>query len=966
MRFHRGKIKHFFTFVFIIQFFLVNTLPAFALFGGPKIPSPSSVLSDVEKRYHLDTGSIQNIGEAMNVSSGKMTVPEVSIFFTPSDPKEGEKITAKAFPTFFSNSEEDMYYTWSLKRNGCDIEKSYDRNDPQKRSCDADNNGNIDVEDWKITAGRILVQNGYDTTDNADLGPLDDDGYRAHFGGANRTTASNEYCYINDPSSGTNYELASGSSETRFIDSYGSLCTGNRTPACAVEELTLENTTLTMNTSATGGSSSATGGSGDANGGTGGSASATNASASANASGDVVKTSQTGYTVSGIPACFNNTIICNIGTPKCVTNINSSSPIYGSNLISCSSTADVSGAITNKCQHLFPRASESGDNRFEEREEGFWGTNPRDPSTADNGNKDEANVVGLGQSSFTWTYQKGDKIGVAVEGTSLVPTKHDNTSFMTMWAFSNKKCNPSGTTGSYSQMIKGYSVSFPTVDMDLNDCIPRSLVDPTVGGQATRLTLAVSATPDDPINDSSDDKSGDTIFVQASVDNANKNIANILFDWKIDIARNISDFENENSQPITDDLIDKKLIGNIKGNGLDSLQLKMNLTNEDINNIEDYKYLRFRVTAVESFGENQRRKGTSDIVVKFINSTDKISVKRVEADDQGKVRLITDDTLCDGHDNDLDKTLCKVIKNEIIGLKVDSSNLQNFRWTINGVPLLCNSRVSSPCDDKAQGAINFFPVTGNPGDMYTVTMTANEVSPSGSITDKTVTLTRAFVVVEPSVTLKSTNEENGAWRKFLGRYKSLVDVVGNSECLENLCDDFSDSIYEAYKGTTGVSFYADFTPNFLGRKATVTFTLDGMDTSSQDFLDSKKITPFDITKAVGETYTIGVKAEVAEDVNLRKALMNIWGISPFSSSELHFDSSVQLEVKDEPVTEGPMNGPRKYYAAIASYLPSSVLFTFRIFLSAVLVLFTLHLLNRMLENRRLTAFVNDAVEKEKE
>ena len=56
----------------------------------------------------------------------------------------------------------------------------------------------------------------------------------------------------------------------------------------------------------------------------------------------------------------------------------------------------------------------TGDKTFKKNEEEFWHTNPDDPNTAGNGNVDEANVVGLGQNKFTWTYQASDQVGSAV------------------------------------------------------------------------------------------------------------------------------------------------------------------------------------------------------------------------------------------------------------------------------------------------------------------------------------------------------------------------------------------------------------------------------------------------------------------------------------------------------------------------------------------------------------------------
>jgi len=987
MHFRPKKHNFFLTFILIVQFFITNALPALAFFGGPSIPSASSVMSDIEKRYHLNSAALQNQGEIMNVSQNKSTVPDVSLFFSPSDPKEGERITAKAFPTFFSNTEKDLYYTWFLRRDGCDIGSN------KLSSCDTNNDGIVTIEDWKVTATKILIRNGYDPSDNEPINSdTDNDGYKAHFGGNNQTGTKKDYCYVNDPSSGTNYELADGYTKPIFYDASWS-CNFGRSPVCMVDNYTLADTNLNINTSSS--SSPDTGG-----------------SASSSATGPIVQTDFTGYVLAGVPACLSDnnhyySVVCSVGNPYCVQDsyLNSSNPIpvgAAIPLATCravTATNGQSSPITSKCKHLFPNAPggySSGDSSFPLAEERFWGTNPSDPSTADNGNKDEANATGLGQSSFIWNYQRGDKVGVAVEGNSMIPTKHDNNSFMIMWAFSNKKCSPSFTrelSGSYNELIRNYLVEIPALNMDLNDCIPNSLVDPTAGGQATKLTLSLSATPENPVNDSTfsnsrdgiNPKGGEILSVQASVDNADKNLINTLFEWKVFLGEDIGDFENGRAIDITSDLRDQKLLGNIKGSGLDSITLEMNIkkVNSNTIDIENYGYLQFKVTAIESFGEYRRRKGNSDIIVKFSNTGGSVIFAHRATPDGVKVQVDNENIICDDYRMG---QICPVIKNEIIGLRASTGagiNL-NHRWTINGVPLLCTARVADACakggsgdiDSESQGEINFFPVTGNPGDTYTVTVTANGVMPvtgRESRTDRTVSLTRTFIVVEPSVTLKSTDEST-VWRKFLGQYKDIIGTSnssGQATCPNGLCDDLSESIYQTYAGSTA-SFYADFVPDFLGKTATLAFTVDGVDSPATSWLSSsltpqeQQTTPFTINKLAGEVYDIRVKAEIAQDESLRKALMTIWGISPFTSPEIHFASSVQLEVNEALTTEGPLSGPRKYYAMVASYIPSSVLFTFRIFLSAILVLFVLHFVNRILEDRRLTSFVKEVADREKE
>ncbi|MDO8566415.1 MAG: hypothetical protein Q7S04_04535 [Candidatus Moranbacteria bacterium] len=951
MRFSRKKQTAFLSFFLILEFFVVSALPASAgLFGGGgSMPSASSMLSEMEQRYHLNLGAIQNQGEGFNVSGDKNPAPEVSLFFSPSDPKEGQKLSAKAFPIYFSNTEESLYYTWYLKRAGCDLDDNVTDNDtldlcnasdPNRGTSRREDPGDITVEDWKIEAMRILVQNGYDKEDaNYATNTDDSDGYRAKFGGDNKVNPPN-YCYAHDSVSGINYELAENINEPSFGD-----CGDGYTPMCLVGE-------------------------GQANAGT--------VDFTSPSQQSVFNFTDTGKCyVSGYPTCSASTPTCSVGFARCVAN-SAAENDCGTAISSCTAGTD-SGDANPVCEHLFPNAPghktaqrESNDSySFNPDEEEFWGTNPQDPSTADNGNKDEANVAGLGQSTFAWNYVSGDQVGVAVEGSSMIPTKHNDSSYMIMWAFPKKDC-PVTNTGSYTQSIRGYTVTIQAVDVegedtfDLNDCIKKNLVDPTQGGQATNLDVSVTATPDNPINDSTDDKSGDVVVVQTNVNNAQHNVTDIFFDWRVEIKDDMNFNDSNGRLDITEKLREWGLLGNTRGNALDSIRMKLDILDNntykfsDDSKLSDYLndgvgYLRFKSSVTENFSGSAVRKGKSDVIVKF-TSTDKkiiayragVSSGRVTIAGGGAGEICPDPTQnppAPAYEQALDRATCRVIKNDIIGLKVESSSgvsLSNFYWTVNGSPLICSTKVSTACSDTEQRNVNFFPVTGNLGDTYTVTVTGSDVN-----TGNTLTLTRTFVVVSPEVSIVSSNRDI-AWPRLLGQYR---DITGNTAvCPEGLCNDESTSMFEAFPGST-LGFRAVFIPGSLEGIAEKKWSLDGVATN----VNTSGEIGFVADKLVGGIYNIGLTAQVKQPNETRRALLDIWGISPFDSPEINFSTAIQVQLQSQDLAVGPQNGPRKYLAAIVSYIPASVMFTFRIFLSGILILFVTGFLYTLLEDRRAKA-----------
>lgn len=900
--------------VFLAAMLLLgNALPASAgLFSGPSIPSASSVFSDMEKRYHLDTEAIQTQGEGMNVASNKQPVPQLTLFFSPSDPKIGEKVSAKAFPMYFSNKENQLYYTWYIKHAGCDL-----NNSPSKATqdlCDRDFDDKITIEDWKIEAMSLLVNNGFEYKDvnYGAVSDTDDDGYKARFGGDNKVGVP-DHCYYNDATSGINYEFLN--SDVKDASELSFDCPAGMTPMCMQSETQLDSCVIDPLNPST-----------------------------------CFEFSDSGIChSSGSPICNNTGVaLCSVGAPRCVADpVNSTS--CGDELLTCTGGESQDTA----CRHLFPEAPGlgTGDGSFGKSEEEFWRTNPEDPDTADNGNKDEANVTGLGQTNFTWNYETGDMVGVAVEGTSMVATKYDDSSAMIMWAFSKNDCPISlaNGTGAITKKIRGYDVDIPTIQMDLNKCIERNLVDPTEGGQATNLEVSVSATPENPLNDESSDLAGDMLSAQASLSNASNNLSNILFDWDVEIS-STPRFPGTN---ITKDLQKYELMGNNKGTALDTLRIKLDMQKNGSETfggqpISSYLsggvgYLKLTAKVSESFKSGAVRKGKSDVIIKFTSSGKKISAYKViglPGADATTTRVKLDEStkICEGNPNDpnnkdnLDRSTCRVITNEIIGLKVDPAGLSNFRWTINGETLECTpNTVSSDCGATEQNHINFFPVTGKVGDTYTVTVSATDLS-STAKSDQVVTLTRTFHVVEPTLSIKSLN--TNAWAKLLGQYQ---DISGQS-CQGGICPEYSESVFEGFSGES-LAFTGEFMPNFLASRSTRQWTIDGAVVT-----ESGGGIAFSALKLAPDVYNIGLSASVVQPTEIRRALSDIWGVSQLDSPEIHFSTAAQVELREPGFAQGTLQGSKKYLATIASYIPASVMFSFRIVLSIMLILFTAHVL----------------------
>lgn len=878
--------------------------PTLALFGGkPKIPSATQVAREMEQRYHINQSAVQEVGEAFNVSGNKKTPPEVSIFFSPTDPKEGEKIIARAFPILFSNPSDQLYYTWYLKRKGCDLGSAASA----PGYCNADGSGGITVNDWKVAAARIIATDGADKAGFSYVSDTDSDGYRAEYGGNNQVNTTNDWCYMIDSNNGSLYELISSSTSQSFS------CPSGYTAACVYGTDTINPGTINSDPYV--------------------------------ATSDETFGNTSEYYVAGTPSCSGSTASCpSPMQTRCVdlaiANTTFTESQYSSQTSPLSSCSG--GSISQKCVHLFPRTSATGPQfgdsagTFGAADEFFWGTNPNDADTADNGNKDEANVVGLGQETFEWNYQAGDQLGVVVEGTSIMSTKHDDSSYAIMWAFSKNDC-PVLSKGSYSTTIRGYSVNIPTTTMsedDINACLPNNLVDPLQGGQgkSQKLEVSVAATPENPTNDQTAEKTGDVVTATASLTNSSRPIAELLYTWKVEVSDNpVSGFTD-----ITADLVTGGMLGASSGNGLDSIVVALNMGNAFLTPLGlsgvDPLYLRLGATVQENFSSGVQRVGKSDVIVRASNTTKKVVAYSTSASLNavtGKYRVSATAPICNTFYaspataaqamENLNKIACRVVNGEIVAVEIDPSGFADFSWTLNGIPLTCTDAVSG---DGACAAGNrvFFAAVGSVGETYTL-----QVNATNTATGKSATLARTFQIVAPEILMESTDTA-AIWPKYLGDYTALDGAT---------FADYSESTFEKY-AADNIKMRARFIPSFVGSLSTRAWSVDGEPVTES--------APFEIdyapsvTKGVGDLYNVSLSASLIQPEEKRFALRDIWGITALASAEVRVTESIQAEVT-EPETLATA-GPKRFFAAVSSYLPASVLFSFKLIATMALLLFT--------------------------
>lgn len=879
----------------------------------------------------VNMGTLDKYIKAFNVSDRKKQPPQVALTFDPVNPVPGQKVAAVAMPKYFTNDDRDLYFTWYLKSARC-TDKETDKDDYKYNpDCDLDDSGEVDIEDYKIKAARIIANNDFEwNKDEAYDNHTDNDGYRAFWGGDDQK-GKNKYCYI--------YDVESGNEQGIECD-----------------------------------------------------------------------------------------------------------------------------------EHLFPKAPkitedgeekvfETGDGAFGKSEEEFWHTNPNDDDTADTGNGDEANIAGLGITSFSWNYEHGDKVGVVIEGISNEPTRTYDSSYMTMWAFVNNSCDNnydyfegteienSTVTYEYGDLIPDegtveglpadvisyiegkvqakvdaegewievmiekktvtdfnksvttayitttYSVSYiayssngeagnkskakkfpqPTEEedisgeavkksSDLNMCLYDNLIDPAEGGgQAQKLDINLAYTPEFPINNPEDDpEEGDVLDITSSVINA-ENPNYLRYKWEI-FASNVPNPESWGTAISKGNLPEAT---QTMGVGLDSFSFRLNLTQDvldasnpnadiDVNNF----YLRAKLTVTENvpkniteedIGTSVKREGYGDVIIPISSTEQRIQVFNTEAADaSGEVKLSVGsiERCTEG----MEKTLCPITKNEIISLFVEEGDLTDFIWTVNGEPLTplpsATPCLSGECEEEDGNIINthiaYFPILEDMGFRYTVNLKAMNLD------GEKVNLTRTFEVVEPEVRIMSADQTT-CQPVLLGYYEDLDGIewpdYSTTEFVALGTDNFDEGNIIKLQG-----LFSGFVP----KEDQYSWIVDGAEINSQTAslfgygYDTENNIVMLPPKEWKDFYDITLISLYNQDDLTEKALYTYWKVPYSQFYEKTLSANVEIKFTDfiDPATGiiSKKNQSDKILASLLSSTPTYLAFLFRIVITSFLLLISSHII----------------------
>lgn len=598
----------------------------------------------------------------------------------------------------------------------------------------------------------------------------------------------------------------------------------------------------------------------------------------------------------------------------------------------------------NMCKHLFPvipkKIGINGDGEFSREEKNFWGANPNTGST-NNVNKDEEATTGFGVTEFTWTYIKGDKIGVVVEGATAIPTEHNDGSYKIMWAFSKNKCDEidelKGGKGNQSYYVESKltdpnnpyvgenQIGIYTANLDLDKCLKDNLIDPFEVSQV-EMDVSIDVAPKELLNIPNEITEDNKVTATAMVGNVS-NTERLYYEWRVEKSLDGAAVPVEDTTWI-DIMTDMKNQGSFKdgdeqGIGKDVFNFNLNLTDEILGaSSKESFYLRLKTYVSDYSGDGSKTtvKGTAIVKVKKQND--------------GRMQVFSSSAAADGL---LNKGIvictetgspCGVSVNEILAVTVSDpdNSLEKFSWKVDGKETACNSSISAACSE-AGGNTLFFPVRSESDDIFEVEAQAIDTKIS-----EVVTIKRKFVLMDPGVKLVSADGEL-AWPR------ELFDGSGET----------SEEVLETFKGNV-VKMKALVTPAYKERSLTFSWSVNGQEKA--EFNGRNEISLETNDKEVGDVLNLGLTARqktgaydlTGQMENLRFALAKNWGIVAGEDDDQFNglgETIVQIEVLDG--SEGVLaskKGGNFNAASLITHLPAELMFLLRILLTAALLLFS--------------------------
>lgn len=888
------------------------------------LSNPLGVMNSIFSSLGVNKSELQYAVKSFNVSRRKKTPPSLSLTFEPANPVPGEKVIVTATPTYFMNATEDLYFTWYLKNKRC-FDKELDGSDYKSKfaqgdfaKCDLNESGEVNIEDYKIKAMRLLANNDFDW-ENADYSKdTDDDGYRAISGGADQV-GKDSHCFVHNIESGDEYEITCG----HLFPNSPSDTTGDDSFSSSEEEFWHTNP-KNKDTAQTGKTDEAnvvglgknvfsfTYTAGDQIG-----VVVEGVSIEPTQYADASYRTMWAFTKNKCDITSGSSGYPKIGTPSVVTQLNTPSENYTTTITTTETESVVSDTQVNDLASIRTTTSTRTLITY------------TDPDTQETTTTSDST-----ETSRTCSQEEIEQ-GVTCSGADAI-----------------------------NQIITTSTMSIS----DLNNCLYENFVTPAEGGELNeKLEVALSSLPENPLNDPSGNGNGDILSFNASVTNAN-NASYLNYAWEV-FAGDETD-SDEWGNPIPKNKLSEPT--QTSGLGIKTLSFKLNFKPTDFSPVGVKKYLKVRVTVKETLSEGGEREGHADIIVPISSSEERIKVYTAKVTD-GKIDLPAKKNSADlkklercvvtsSTTNTLiPQAVCEIAKNEIIAVSIDngtdsaSSVYTDFLWTVDGETQTCPDTSFEDCLD-ANGrstAQTYFPVLKNSGDNYTVNLSALNKN-----TGERLELTRVFSVSTPEI--KIVPQEKNASGEFTCRGLLLGNYLDFND---KTYEDRSDSEFQAL-----TNHEIELLPAFfgaIGQKSFATpkdypykWNVDGVTIDAQNSTNfgysidlanyGKLILP---PKNIGEKYRVSLSTIFTPTNAMRQVLNKHWGVTYDEFYEKKLKDQVEIEMVSTEIAQKE-NSSQKIFATVSSGIPSYISFLFRIALSGAAIILAMKIIFFVLPKRQ--------------
>ncbi len=935
--------KYFLNLITVVQITLLF-VPFYSIkagfLSGPKVNAGEEIRKFLKNDLLIDPNDI-GIGQSVQ----KTLVPEVIINYTKIDETHYK---ATATPKGIVNPKE-AYYTWYIRNKKKPKLRGF--NDigtlPLADQLGTQVGGGIedDPEFWKIMATREMIKYHfnpmrYDSTFNGGDGNFilstteypandDNDGYKATVGGNNAQNGK-KYCYLYERKKGEVFELMAGGGDNSGVNcpnGFSATCMDNNRLTCPDP---VDAAALKLYDTCT-------------------------ESSSPVCSPPLLKKSFAMCPDGGLPFCMLTNYKYNEGTcpligeeePKSCNDLVTEGTIVPATTCGADMIFGNDAGLANTCNedgiHLFPFPKneiafgvpfESGDGNFKSAEERFWGTDPENDNTVPN-MLDEEVIVGKGMSTFIWEYHEGDEIGVVIEGTGN-PTRHDDRSMQTIFAFMQGGCKPINTA-SYIDIVRGKGIQIFTANMnrdDLNACIDNDDNFSSPGGQKEELDLDIKIIgpgnkliPKNPAEfitfDSVLTHTGSDMDVPTKRHNTN-------FEWFIEYSHS----KTSGFKLITDKAFLKNQFGilNSEGIGVDSLKMSKNFPNnwfaiatdltKDQTKDRGWVRVTLRADAPSARGDVSRFGQTSYLFQITNSGQDPLALSVAQPTDALATGYTKQLDICTGANEHLN---CEVLVNQVIRVALPSIAMtsKNTLWKVNGKSVFCNEFISPECRPDNHSVI-YIPITKDV-DTYEITATLSELGTvEASHQGAEIAATIEFNAVLSKVTPELLLVAGGSAAELERGIKK--DLKGGT------VTEVSHNLFTAPRGSN-ITVTSTFIPSFLAGSVGTEVSLEWyINSAQQNLIDATSVN-------FSSERDVRVKANGFYDITNRKrlALKNIYGITADSSGRTFFDEAVKVEMTDTAL--GAVAPSNKIFATISQNSPAYIMFLLKMIFMIGIVLF---------------------------